>query len=619
MGIKKRKYKNGSGPMGYIPMPEEAIADNDIRLARAEQKANNNVWTKYVIPIASKMLQSAISSGSMSKGPSQGGMKGQTIDYTSPDNGASDMGLKGSGDFMDMEKYMQGNYNSAYAAFGKSDAQGSIEVEGGEILDTPMGNQEVKGPSHEQGGVDVNVPAGTKIFSDRLMDAKGKSMAERKKAREAKLNKIEGILNDNTTDIAVKNAYQRKKVVIEQEEQKDLMFQEMADMFNNFQEGVKKYAYGTGPDGTDPIYGDYQGIKYSKGYDISKFEPFLKKYVDQTGIHNLDWGDIENRKDFQKMIGTKEDGIFGPDTLKKAQSYSFQPMQPKVEAVNIQPMEGTNFTDMVSKMVAGGINPNDTPTVDDTFDGTGASSKPSLATGDFNPSAGAGDEKGFFDKAGDYLKKVGEGIPSMTGGDILSLYGDFLGATDPLKNVLENRAGDQPNINHFKNFGKDALKSIEEQKGYIEGQKANALQRLVTSTNASKKSLRGSARGVNTMRALDLASDLNKNMAEAEIFNNFAQQMMQIAGRKTETELMQDRVVMEGENERDIADRKDRDQFYSEKSKALNAKNRGIQEMGKDVNKLYENEMYKNLLNQISKYFKFDKDFNIISIKDLKK
>lgn len=65
--------------MGYIPMPDEAIAENDIRLARAEQKANNNIWTSTVIPIASQLLQSAIGSGMISKGAKpEGGAEGGT-------------------------------------------------------------------------------------------------------------------------------------------------------------------------------------------------------------------------------------------------------------------------------------------------------------------------------------------------------------------------------------------------------------------------------------------------------------------------------------------------------------------------------------------------------------
>ncbi len=62
-------------------------------------------------------------------------------------------------------------------AYG-GEANSQIEVEDDEVLETPMGSvSKVSGASHEQGGVDVNVPDGTKIYSDRIK-IDGKTMAE---------------------------------------------------------------------------------------------------------------------------------------------------------------------------------------------------------------------------------------------------------------------------------------------------------------------------------------------------------------------------------------------------------------------------------------------------------
>src|SRR5690606_1317424 len=73
----------------------------------------------------------------------------------------------------------------------KKYAQGgtAIEVEGEEIIQTPDGQmQKMQGPSHEQGGIDMNVPEGTKIYSDRL-ELEGKTMQQRKLNREKRLAK----------------------------------------------------------------------------------------------------------------------------------------------------------------------------------------------------------------------------------------------------------------------------------------------------------------------------------------------------------------------------------------------------------------------------------------------
>lgn len=687
--------------MGYIPSPQEAIVDNEIRMAKAEQKASNNVWTKYVIPIGSQLLTSAIKGGVFSGGGGKMDM-GESMDFTSPDNGASDMGLKGGGGFMDPSSFSSGQYGTAVAALGKSNAKGDIEVEGGEVLDmNGLDPVEIQGARHEQGGVDVTVPSGTKIFSDRLKGPDGKTMAERKKRRESQMKKIEDILSDNSTDLAVKNAYERKKTVVEQEEAQDLMMQQMADTYDKMR-GADMYALGTGPDGTDPwvLYGqdrkplfdfsnmdegqialaqanmakekynsaikgtdanfagdaaqtasvnksiadsnkatekalniaggspstndavDLYGIQYSKGYGDKDFSGYLSQYLKDNNIETPDWADVRNRKAFQKLIGTKEDGIFGPDTLAKAQAYYSNRQQPVTAVPQVDTGVSPDLTSKIEES-AGTIPGAKTGEVvpDGSVSDTGVTTdKPSLATGDYNNAGkisigGAGKEGSGNEDPEDKNAWWKSLIPAMTGGDLLSLYGNFLGTTDPLKNVLENRAGDQPNVNHFRNFGKDALESLNKQKGYIEGQKSNALMKLMLSNAASKKSMRGSARGVNTLRALDLAADLNKDIAGNDVQNNFAQQMMQLFGQETQLENLQDQMVMSGEERRDLADRQDRDQFYTNKGIALNAKSRGMQEMGKDVNKLYENQMTKNLINQIGKYFEYDKNGNLKNIK----
>ena len=194
MSTRRKKYAKGTGPMGYIPSPNEAIAENDIILAKAQAKADSNIWANTVIPMASSILQSAVKGGiGQAKGVDTEIGK-NTIDYTSPDNGASQMGLKGSGDLLDIDNFLAGNYNQGYAALGDSSAEGEIEAEGGEVIQTPQGDTAtLQGPSHEEGGIPmstqgdpnaVNIPPGTQIFSDRVKGADGKTMAKRKELRD---------------------------------------------------------------------------------------------------------------------------------------------------------------------------------------------------------------------------------------------------------------------------------------------------------------------------------------------------------------------------------------------------------------------------------------------------
>lgn len=69
-------------------------------------------------------------------------------------------------------------YLPTFAIGGKMYA--SAEVEDDEILQRPSGKmKKMSGKRHEQGGIDVNEPVGTKVFSDReIYKATGRTFAE---------------------------------------------------------------------------------------------------------------------------------------------------------------------------------------------------------------------------------------------------------------------------------------------------------------------------------------------------------------------------------------------------------------------------------------------------------
>jgi hypothetical protein len=75
------------------------------------------------------------------------------------------------------------NRSQAYFAHGgnigvhnyKMDQGGNVEVEGQEMLQIPNGLAgPVYGPPHSQGGIDMQLPQGTKVFSEKLKDSKTK-------------------------------------------------------------------------------------------------------------------------------------------------------------------------------------------------------------------------------------------------------------------------------------------------------------------------------------------------------------------------------------------------------------------------------------------------------------
>jgi len=672
MKNKRKKYAKGTGPIGYIPSPSEAIAKNDIVLARAQAKADSNIWANTVIPMASSLLQSMATKG---KG---GGSQGSTIDassmgdslelgdttmdYTSPDNGASNMGLQGDSAILDYDKFLQGSQQS-YAALGEDAAAGEIEAEGGEVIQTPEGETAtLEGPKHEAGGIPlstegdpnaVNIPEGTQIFSDRVKGSDGKTMAKRKELRDKKRLSLEEMLSKTPTDKILKNTHKRTLEILEAEENRDLQTQEMASMMAELVglDGVNEFAYGTGKEGVKKKYARGTGISgidpemkpwrlpfstqadmptedivgtsftpiysppnkfYGKAND-TMLAPIAKAFINSKGStsNNLDFSDKENVKDLQKWIYGKEDGpeidgMIGPDTITKGIARqngisSIGELMPEVTGIpsNIQPIPNSAVPTLQNPLV----NSREVSTISPTVK-EGSTDNTFMST-----LKGAGNN---------ILEGVLDTFGNMGPGDMMALWGAFDSTMDPLKNVNENRAGDQPNINTYLNYGKEGLKALQDQQGYVEGQKAEALMKTTRTASASKKAMRNSARGVNTMRALDLASDMTKNSADSDIYASVMAQMMQLKGMEAQMENQQDQVIMAGEEKRDLADRQDRDNYYTQRGLALSNKGKGMQAMGKSLNEMKMNAMKLNLLDTLGDYVTIDKDGNITAKKQEK-
>ncbi len=150
------------------------------------------------------------------------------------------------------------------------------QVEKQEVMRAPDGStMQVDGPTHAQGGVDVNLPSGTEVFSDRLkMPGQKKTYA--KLAEKFKTNKEEKILSD---DKATNMAKATAKLV------NDIKQRKLTELFNS-QESLKQSkvdAYskkiGINPEmkygGAIPDYANYAngGLSRSEDYG-SKNKPY---------------------------------------------------------------------------------------------------------------------------------------------------------------------------------------------------------------------------------------------------------------------------------------------------------------------------------------------------------
>jgi hypothetical protein len=443
-----------------------------------------------------------------------------------------------------------------------------IEAEGDEVIQTPNGQtQQIQGPSHEEGGVDMDVPEGSKIYSDRLQ-IDGKSMADRKKSREKALSRLQKLAEKNPSDKILRNSLERTAEVLHMEEAKDMQMQEAAQQIMNPQEQQfkvggqvrKKYALDT--DGVDM---ETQYITYDEyGNPITASQQF-------------------SNNNFNNPITTSQPG----NTLN--------------DGLGLGEMIQLNLPkDYISPWTL----PKD-PNTPTYWSASGKSKKEfDESMGVFGGEYSEEELKPHTSYANAKKEKENENksATNPTVGDYVGMAGNLFNAFAPLINTLNNRKGDKPNINAYKNFGKDALEANSQMKDYVAGQRENALTALRQQMNSSKAANRDNARSVNTIRALDLATDMGYGKGMNSIYDAFSQQMMGILSQQSQLENQQDQYVMAGEQARDLADRQDRDNFYTEKGKDLVNLGNNVQGFGKNLNTMQGNKDMNSLISQLSQF-----------------
>lgn len=541
----------------YIQTPDEAITEGQIAIAKAREKGENNGWAKG-IDIVGNM---AIQYGSSQMGGAAGAGAGVAVGATQ------------------------------YAANGGRVGTKNVEIEGQEVVETPDGQvAEAKGPSHENGGINIDLPEGTEIFSKRIKVA-GKNMADRKKARVKKELTLQKLLDKNSGDKVLKDSLKRTKNNNKIEEAKDQRLQELINQMQKTAGEV--YAYGTGKKGVGgtPSYAFGTG---PFGMMIDEFGNPIFNPQAQTntqGIHNefshgSGYRTMEDNNPNRKVTGDEIQNM--PDIF--AHRDGAQPVQENF--YDGAKMFGGRDVQTVSTLTPREAQPLDvdtTPTAD-------MSGLKSLGT-----SNEGGDEAtgGGF---GNFMKGAGSGDAGFTGGDAVGLAGTLYSAFAPGKNTESARAGDTPNINAFRDFGNDALDSLENAQGYIDGQRKKALLDIEKRRTRGVQANRKTARGVNTLRTLDLAADVNANDASGDVYDNFSKQMMQMLTTQAGFENQQDQAVMQGEQNRDLADRQDRDNYYTQRAQDIATKGEGIQQTGKMMNQIKHNNASEKAVNSLSEH-----------------
>ena len=493
-----------------IESPDTALVDNEIRLARAAQKAENNPWTQGLDLFGNLAMQ--VGSSMMSQGAS----KGQGVSKGGFNWGSLlQQGVGAMGTFA----------NSSYATGGKV----PINAEGGEVIETPGGEpQELQGDSHAEGGIDLQVPEGTEIYSKRLKGPDGKSMADRKKARERQLAKLEKLAESNPTDKTIRKTLEKTKKDFQIQEQQDMQKMQMMHQMTQMQQAMEHFATGGTAGKPLPVF---DWMKWGKMFG-NGFMPGESGGIPNNSQPVFDFNALKQFKENQPIYdnASLDTGVSDIETRKEIS-----------DRLNT-PVKETNTV---------GINKINT-----------------------------------IENKNNFLNNLfGEGS-GLTMGDMIGLGGQLYSTFAPMKNTQANRAGDTPNVNAFKEYGKDALHKMDQSKEYVKQVRDENLKDLELARTGQISRNRNSARGINTQRALDLTADANINDTKSKIFSQFAQAMQQIYGQEATLENDQDAHVMQGEYARDLADRQDRDNYFSQMAQDIATKGTGLQHIGKNVNEV---------------------------------
>jgi len=615
----RMKYSLGTNKRGilrnYIEDPSTALAENDIAIAKAEQKVDSNPWLKGLDMAGNLALQAG-------NGPLGGVLQGV-------------------------------NQATRYADGGTV----PVEVEGEEVAETPDGSLlDFQGNSHEVGGINVDLPEGTEIFSKRIK-VKGKTLADRKKKREKRVSKLRKKLAGDKLDKITKSTLEKSLANNDKEEQKDQEKQKIAKAIKQmmFANGIDRQSYAFGDtvvdlvkDGEElepweikqierreriisqakgsvadrqqqnqPLYDlmDSEQVFEDESFEELDKELLRKNRHDKAGLsyaYGTDGvtdpveGDdvapqLEPWELDEIMYRNAQMGKAKQSLDKRDQLHNLLDQDPVYEGETVDSIEGEQYaqggTIPYMKGFGADIDPVD-PDMSGIIKGV--------------PETQRGYKVGR-QKLMDFLGNAGEIAGEFNGGDAVGLAGTLYSAFKPMENTKKNRAGDTANINAFQDYGQEGLDTLDQSMEYVDDQRANTLRNLESSRVGSIQRGRNSSRGVNTNRALDLAGQLQTNKAVGDVYSNYAGQMQGLLGQKSQKQDRRDQMVMRGEDTRDTRDRQDRDNYYTQLARDISTKGEGVQRVGGYINSIKENKVSQRLINQLSKYgFRVDNKGNII-------
>lgn len=440
-----------------------------------------------------------------------------------------------------------------------------INIEDNELLEYPDGQvAQAEGATHEQGGINTSVPSGTKIYSDRIKVG-DHTMAERKAERTKKYMKLIEEASE-TSSTLVKNRVKRAMSFLDKLEQHDLAIQNLAqESMQVIQEDQRKQ-FALGSDGVDPLLEGIYDPRTSYTYPRAK-DSWKAPYYGYNRESNA-WSRIDDKSVSTPITDQKTIDLLN-NTYNPA-PYVFDPV--------------LDIEDKAIEL------PTDIP-VAENIDSTGI------------PNPGKAVTSGF--DLDNIIGKTG-----MSAGDMVGLGASVIGNIAQGWNTINNMRATKKSVNQFKGFNENALQVNAEaldEAGYMADVTRRAMERkLGISRNSARARARGSATSINSLRNLDLATDVVSDEAMINVNNNIesnaAGQRMQLLGNKMQLLSEKDKMEMTGQAQADLENEQKIDAFYTNFGQNLAGLTQSIQLGGKQMNQNKYNKMFINILPQLNKY-----------------
>jgi hypothetical protein len=486
--------------------------------------------------------------------------------------------LMAFGGMIDPTMVMQQMMYGSYAQGGQVPQNIPVEVEGEEMYEMPNGETgEFSGPKHENGGIPIALPEGTKIYSDRLK-VNGKTMAQRKDKREANISKLEKLLTKNPNDRFIKEALKRQQETAALEEQQDMATQKQANQEQQMQEmAMEEMLMGAGmqdmqegmmamggmikrADGSYSQRGLWDNIRANRGSGKKPTKEMLKQEKKIRAAEKAYGGMIK----------------YAPGGTVPEYPNAFNQMQnPNLLGMDVFGSSSTTPSTTIPIQTID-LRSDYTPSFENPFSST--TPKPTSTT---------------------ITSTEDDRDTTYTEGDRTGMMGTAVGMYGPSLMTMLNRLETPPNVNFFNTYGQDALRTQMEAEGIAGQSKDEAMRKNLMRANALRKQIANSARGVGDMRTQQLTAALTEQEGARDILGSYLQSMAGLKGQRANLQAQIDQTRMGGEYQRDLADRQDIDQFYTNLAQNLTGVSEGMQKMGRDKNIAKRN---KDILS-LSKYY----------------